>query len=170
MEPLQLHYNVNTTPLSRSLNFQNWKKLIRVLAYKAHREECLECKAQCRPSSVLQISGYGVWKCPLGTVKLHKHHIALASFQSLRCCADTISDPKPGFSFVKLLFSEQIIWMLRDASTIPKEYVNVGPMEEKHEQKTCFTFYQAQTTLSRLLPAGMLISLMTDEKGGEARK
>lgn len=55
--------------------------------------------------------------------------------------------------------------MLRDASTVPKEYVNVGPMEEKHRQKTCLTFHQAQTTLSRLLPAGMLISLMTEEKG-----
>lgn len=39
-------------------------------------------------------------------------------------------------------------------------------MEEKHEQKKiCLIFYQAQTTLSRLLPAGMLISVMTEEKG-----
>lgn len=36
---------------------------------------------------------------------------------------------------------------------------------KKNISKICLTFYQAQTILSRLLPGGMLTSLMTDEEG-----
>lgn len=38
---------------------------------------------------------------------------------------------------------------------------------KKNISKICLTFYQAQTILSRLLPAGMLTSLITDEDGSE---
>lgn len=54
-------------PLLCSLNFQNWKKLIKVLAYKARGEEHLECKAQPEPPSIPQTSGCGICKCPPGT-------------------------------------------------------------------------------------------------------